>query len=131
MPEKHRAMYELSVCYQKQGDIEKSREFAFKAITFNPKYVDPYIQLAILAYNEKDWKMCYNWTKMADNLDSPEVYFFDYIPYHTYVKYDYMAIALYNLNQKEQGFFDGRFVQRAEPSKKIYRREKNKQWGEE
>jgi hypothetical protein len=33
--------------------------------------------------------------------------------------------------QKEQGFFDGRFVQRAEPSKKIYRREKNKQWGEE
>jgi len=121
MPEKHRAMYELSVCYQKQGDIEKSREFAFKAITFNPKYVDPYIQLAILAYNEKDWKMCYNWTKMADNLDSPEVYFFDYIPYHTYVKYDYMAIALYNLNQKEQGLeyiekclfykpHDGRFL---------------------
>ena len=29
--------------------------------------------------------------------------------------------------QKEQGFFDGRFVQRAEPSKKIYRREKGKQ----
>jgi len=28
--------------------------------------------------------------------------------------------------QKEQGFFDGRFVQRAEPSKKIYRREKHK-----
>ena len=26
--------------------------------------------------------------------------------------------------QKEQGFFDGRFVQRAEPSKKIYRRER-------
>jgi hypothetical protein len=33
--------------------------------------------------------------------------------------------------QKEQGFSDGRFVQRAEPSKKIYRRVKNKQWGEE
>ena len=28
--------------------------------------------------------------------------------------------------QVEQGYFDGRFVQRAEPSKKIYRREKNK-----
>ena len=26
--------------------------------------------------------------------------------------------------QVEQGYFDGRFVQRAEPSKKIYRREK-------
>ena len=33
--------------------------------------------------------------------------------------------------QVEQGYFDGRFVQRAEPSKKIYRREKNKRWGEE
>jgi hypothetical protein len=31
--------------------------------------------------------------------------------------------------QKDQGFFDGRFVQRAEPSKKIYSRGKNKQWG--
>jgi|LakMenEpi03Aug12_release.lakeMendotaPanAssembly.Ray.scaffolds.fasta_scaffold2082405_2 hypothetical protein len=26
--------------------------------------------------------------------------------------------------QVEQGYFDGRFVQRAEPSKKIYRRER-------
>jgi len=33
--------------------------------------------------------------------------------------------------QKEQGFFDGRFVQRAIPLKKIYRRERGKQWGVE
>ena len=33
--------------------------------------------------------------------------------------------------QVEQGYFDGRFVQRAEPSKKIYRREKNERWGAE
>lgn len=33
--------------------------------------------------------------------------------------------------QKEQGFFDGRFVQRAEPSKKIYIRQKNKPRDEE
>ena len=33
--------------------------------------------------------------------------------------------------QVEQGYFDGRFVQRAEPSKKIYRREQNKRWGAE
>ncbi len=33
--------------------------------------------------------------------------------------------------QIEQGYFDGRFVQRAEPSKKIYRRENNKRWGAE
>jgi hypothetical protein len=32
-----------------------------------------------------------------------------------------------NYVEKEQGFFDGRFVQRTEPSKKIYRREKGKQ----
>jgi hypothetical protein len=33
--------------------------------------------------------------------------------------------------QKEQGFFDGRFVQRAAPSKKIYIRQKNKRRDEE
>jgi hypothetical protein len=42
-----------------------------------------------------------------------------------------LVIGKQRENQKEQGFFDGRFVQRAEPSKKIYRRVKNKQWGEE
>ena len=33
--------------------------------------------------------------------------------------------------QKEQGFFDGRFVQRAGPSKKIYIRQRNKPRDEE
>ena len=33
--------------------------------------------------------------------------------------------------QVEQGYFEGRFVQRTEPSKKIYRRAKNKRWGKE
>ena len=34
-----------------------------------------------------------------------------------------LVIGQQREKQKEQGFFDGRFVQRAEPSKKIYRRE--------
>jgi hypothetical protein len=42
-----------------------------------------------------------------------------------------LVIGKQRENQKEQGFFDGRFVQRAEPSKKIYRREKNKRPDEE
>jgi hypothetical protein len=36
-----------------------------------------------------------------------------------------------NYLEKEHGYPDGRFVQRAEPSKKIYRREKNKRWDKE
>jgi len=37
-----------------------------------------------------------------------------------------LVIGQQREKQKEQGFFDGRFVQRAAPSKKIYRREKGK-----
>ena len=33
-----------------------------------------------------------------------------------------LKIAASRKSQKEQGFFDGRFVQRAEPTKKIYNR---------
>jgi len=31
-------------------------------------------------------------------------------------------VAASRESQREQGFFDGRFVQRAEPSKKVYKR---------
>ena len=103
IPEKHRAMYEMSVVYQIKGDIEKSKEMAFKAITLNPRYVDPYIQLALLAYNEKDWKMCYNWANIAGNLDAPEVHFFDFIPYNTFTKEDLKAVAAWNLGDFENG----------------------------
>lgn len=34
-------------------------------------------------------------------------------------------------SQKEQGFFDGRFVQRSETSKKIYNRKRDKKGGME
>lgn len=35
-----------------------------------------------------------------------------------------LKLAASRKSQKEQGFFDGRFVQRAEPTKKIYNRKK-------
>ena len=36
-----------------------------------------------------------------------------------------VKIGAYRKSQKEQGFFDGRFVQRSEVSKKIYNRKRD------
>jgi hypothetical protein len=38
------------------------------------------------------------------------------------IKFHKMKAGAQRQNQVEQGFFDGRFVQRAEPSKKKYNR---------
>jgi len=101
IPEKHRAMYELSVCYQRKGDIAKSKEYAALAIALNEDYVDPYVQLGILAYNEQRWRDVIKWMKAARTCSPPVTLFFDYVPYLTYVPLDYMSIAYNNLGRSD------------------------------
>jgi len=103
VPEKHRAMYELAVCCQWQGRIDDAKKYAFDAIRIDENYCDPYVLLGIIAYNEKRWKDVIKWMTAATLLDNPKVLFFDYIPYQTYVPYDYMAIAHWELGNCEEG----------------------------
>lgn len=74
-----------------------AKEYACKAIALNEDYVDPYVFLGILAYNEKRWADVVKWMRAAQTCSPPVELFFDYVPYLTYVPYDYMMIAYYHL----------------------------------
>lgn len=104
IPEKHRAMYELAVCYDFQKDRPNAIKYALKAIEIDENYVDPYILLGRLAYNDKRWKDAIKWMTAATLTSPARVLFFDYIPFQTYVPYDYMSIAYWNLKQYSEGY---------------------------
>jgi glycosyltransferase involved in cell wall biosynthesis len=104
IPEKHRAMYEMAVCYQVKGDINNAKKYALESIHLDEDFVDPYILLGKIAYNNKQWKKVIKWMTAATHCETPQVQFFDFIPYSTYVPYDFMAMAYWNLQQYMKGY---------------------------
>ena len=104
LPEKHRAMYELGVCYNNLGDEENAKRYAFEAINLDKNYADPYILLGQMAYEKKDWQECIRWMSVVPTLEKPKTLFFDYIPYNTYVPWDYMSISYWNLGDMKRGW---------------------------
>jgi tetratricopeptide (TPR) repeat protein len=103
IPEKQRALYELAVCYQIKGDITKAKKYALEAINVDEDFVDSYVLLGKIAYNNKEWKQVIKWMTAATLTQTPKVQFFDFVPYATYVPYDFMAIAYWNLGDYEKG----------------------------
>ncbi len=104
LPEKHRAMYEMAVCYTIKEDYESAKKYCLKAIEVEENYVDPYVQLGKIAYIKEDWHNVIKWMTAATLCRVPKTLFFDYIPYATYVPYDYMVIAYWNLGDYKRSY---------------------------
>ena len=104
LPEKHRAMYELAVCYQIKNDINNAIKYCFEAIKLDEDYVDPYVLLGQINYNQKRWKRAIKWFTTATLCEAPQTNLFDYIPNHTYIPYDYMAMCHWNLGNYQEGY---------------------------
>jgi glycosyltransferase involved in cell wall biosynthesis/predicted SAM-dependent methyltransferase len=103
IPEKHRAMYEMAVCYLAKGDIQNARKYCFEAMLVDENYCDPYILMGKMAYEEKNWRDTIKWMQASTWLNSPKTLFFDFIPFQTYVPQDYMAMAYWHLGDLESG----------------------------
>ena len=95
LPEKIRALYELGECYFVKKDITEATKWAFEAIKVDNRYAEPYLLLCRIAYEAKDWNMAVAWASMVPFLGKPETHFFDYLPSHTYLPWDYMQAAYY------------------------------------
>ena len=129
IPEKHRAMYEMAVCYQIKGDIDNAKKYAHESMLIDEDFVDPYILLGKIAYNNKEWQRCIKWMTAATKCNAPQVKFFDYIPYHTYVPYDFMSICYWNLGNKEKALETINKCLEYKPNDERYLH--NKKWYEE
>lgn len=106
--EKHYACIDLANCYYCLGDIENSRKYDLEAIGINDRIIDPYIQLAKLAYDKQDWKGVILWCEAGLAIRDRQPALFDYIPNHTYIPQDYLTVAYWNVGEYEKGIISSK-----------------------
>ena len=83
------AWFELGMALEKSGNAAKAREAYTKAVESDPKYVNPYLQLASIAARGTDWRQVAGTAAQVLKLD----------PYNYPNIYLYDAIAEYNLHR--------------------------------
>jgi tetratricopeptide (TPR) repeat protein len=85
------AWFKLGQVYQQLRQNQNARQAFAKAIEADSNYVNPYIQLARLAGQEKNWVAVADITDRAlalDPLDFPEGYFLNSLAYYSLEKLD-------------------------------------------
>lgn len=100
--EKHRAMYELALCFYSLGDKVNAKKWALKAIDLNANYCEPYTLVGRIYGDAWDWANARAWFQHAIDLPPPPSGWFDYVPERTYIPLEWLAIAEYRLGHHDQ-----------------------------
>ncbi len=74
------AWYRLGFAYQQQNNADQARKAYAKSLEADGRYLEPYRQLAVLAFRDKDWQNLADTTDRVirlDAVDFPDMYFFN------------------------------------------------------
>jgi len=98
------AYQHLTKLYIAINESELAIETCFKAIQFNPHYVEIYNILAKIYYDKEDWRKTAQYSEMATTIEKPDA-IHSYFPYeYDYIPYDRLIIAYFNLQQYEKSY---------------------------
>lgn len=101
------AWFQLGLTYQKQKQAEEARAAFLQSTTIDTKFLPPYLSLASIAFNEKNWKDVLSFTNHILDLDplnhtNVTGYILDLDPLNCTEAYFYNAVANYKLNHIDQ-----------------------------
>jgi tetratricopeptide (TPR) repeat protein len=113
------AWYQLGIVLQQQNQKEVARTAYTRATTINPKFLPPYLSLASLAYEERNWTDVLNLTVHILDLDplnnaGVTGYILDLDPLNCAEAYFFNAVANYNLNRMEEAEKSGLKAERVD-----------------
>lgn len=92
----------IARCYQKLNRFEEARMWLDKAIIEAPYLRDPYIEKALLEYNQGNWKEVEkNCLKALEIKTHPKTYINEVFSFND-TPYDLLSIATYNLNKYDE-----------------------------
>ena len=75
--EKYQACQQLAVLYHRhRGDSHKARNFAMQALELQWKRSEPFIVLAEIAVDQKDFEQAIHWYNLADQYPAPQTVMF-------------------------------------------------------
>lgn len=100
--EKSASMRFIARCYQHLNRIEEARMWLIKAIEEAPYLRDPYIELALLEYNQNNWKEVYNQCKNALKIELNQRSYINEPFTFDETAYDLLSISAFYLNKLDE-----------------------------
>ena len=100
----------ISRCYQNLNDFEQAREWLFKAIEEAPYLRDPYMEMALLEYKQKNYKEVEKFCLKALRINSHQKTYINEIFSWDETVYDLLSISCYYLDKIDYAIY---FVDKA------------------
>ena len=104
------SMLFISRCYQNLNDFEQAREWLFKAIEEAPYLRDPYMEMALLEYKQKNYKEVEKFCLKALRINSHQKTYINEIFSWDETVYDLLSISCYYLDKIDYAIY---FVDKA------------------
>ncbi len=95
----------ISRCYQNLNDFSSAREWLLKAIKEAPYLRDPYMEMALLEYNQKNYKEVEKYCLKALRIQSHEKTYINEIFSWDNTVYDLLSISCYYLGKIDYAIY--------------------------
>jgi tetratricopeptide (TPR) repeat protein len=106
----------IASAYKEKGDSGEARKWLYKAIDEAPHLREPYINMAHLAYTERDWQTVFNMVEAALNIKSRTASYLTQDHAWGYAPYDYGALSCYELGMYEKSYEYAKIAAAMDPS---------------
>ncbi|PKM76814.1 MAG: glycosyl transferase family 2 [Firmicutes bacterium HGW-Firmicutes-15] len=102
--ERSASMRYIAAAYKEEGDYEEATSWLYRAIAETPYLREPYVELAKLAYMERDWPTVYHMAEEALNItERPDSYINEAFAWDATI-YDLGALSCYELGMLERSY---------------------------
>jgi len=108
--ERASAMRFISKCYKDKGNLQEAKNWLFRAIAECPRVREPYLHMAKLGYDEKNWTLVYFMVAEALKITEKSGNYLLETSSWDYTLYDLGAISSYYLGLYENSY---KFAQKA------------------
>ncbi len=95
----------IARCYLRQGNYEEAKKWATKAIEEAPYLRDPYMEKAMISYQEKDWQSVITLCLQALPIDENKKSYINESFCRDFSIYDTLSIAFYYVGLYEFSYF--------------------------
>ncbi len=103
--ERSASMRFIARAYKARNDFSKSTNWLYRAIAEAPHLREPYVEMAQLAYAERDWPKVYHMAETALKIKERPVSYINEASSWDHTIYDLGAISSYNLGLYERSLY--------------------------
>lgn len=110
----------MGLCYKALGDRRKAKECFLLSIGLEPNRREPYMELALMYYEDKLWKEAERIYRLV--LDIPDKgYYSNYKPNYTHLPWGQMSVCLFNQGRKMESLSALKEALRLDPNNETYK----------